>query len=117
MMEPKCPHLKIKRTYYEPMDEVFEGYLCTLNNKACLMETDMECETYNEWLKEDKMECPICELGVLVQGCGLIICCHCRKAWLLHEFIGDCREAGIEVIIKEEQNGTNQPTIQPMPQL
>lgn len=51
-MEPKCPHLKVDAAYDGQFDEVYKGYLCTLNNKACLLETDMECETYNEWLKE-----------------------------------------------------------------
>jgi len=51
-MEPRCPHLRIIAHHCEELDEVFEGYLCTLNDKACLLETDMDCEIYNEWLEE-----------------------------------------------------------------
>lgn len=51
-MNPECPYLRVSRTYDYSMDEVFEGWYCTLNNKICLLELDIVCETYNKFKEE-----------------------------------------------------------------
>jgi len=52
--EVKCPHLKTTLAYDDQFDEVYEGSTCTLVDKHCLMEAGEECETYDEWLKEEQ---------------------------------------------------------------
>jgi len=51
-MNPKCPHLKTSRAYDDQFDEVYEGSICTLADKHCLMEAGEECKIYNQWLEE-----------------------------------------------------------------
>ena len=55
-MIPKCPHLRVLTAHDEQFDEVYESHLCTLADKWCLMEADLECEVYNNWKEEQNVE-------------------------------------------------------------
>lgn len=49
-MKPECPHLR-KRQAGD------EGYMwCDLANKWCLEEAGIECEEYEQFLKEEEIE-------------------------------------------------------------
>ena len=50
------------------------------------------------------MLCPICKKGELL-NMGLITCCVCQKMWTEHEFLGDCREAGLDYYFTPDING------------
>lgn len=42
----KCPYSQTKRAGDDSLD------YCELNTKACLLESGLECDVYNDWLKD-----------------------------------------------------------------
>jgi hypothetical protein len=51
MSFPNCPHAKVK--LFAEDGTVIE---CSETDKFCLLESSDKCETYEEWLKEEKDE-------------------------------------------------------------
>lgn len=56
-LKPRCPHARHTGGYSAELDEYIEGAdMCDIVDKWCLLEGGMECETYNEFLKEEEDE-------------------------------------------------------------
>lgn len=57
-------------------------------------------------MEKERPLCPICKVGELLDLCGLITCCSCRKMWTEPEFLGACKEAGLKYYFKGSIHGT-----------
>lgn len=56
-MSEKCPHAITKQYWNSGLEVISDYTLCEIMDmKRCLLDADMECDIYNEWLKEEEDE-------------------------------------------------------------
>ena len=56
-IKERCPHQRLEAAYDFEHDKVYDGpAMCKLNDKVCLLESGLECETYEEFLRELESE-------------------------------------------------------------
>ena len=55
-MKPICPNLRQRGGYCPEADEYLYDEICDLVDKHCLVAYEQQCDTYDEFVKEQKHE-------------------------------------------------------------